>query len=134
MPRKGADVAAAERRLAVARLRARGKSFRDIGAELGISHTQARRDVRAGLKALHGRLGKRVEELTLLELERLEMPLAVLAPLVDAADVAATAEWRKLSDARRKLLGLDAPDVVALGGEVTVRRYIGVDVDGGEGP
>jgi hypothetical protein len=134
MPRKGADVAAAERRLAVARLRARGKSFRDIGAELGISHTQARRDVRAGLKALHGRLGKRVEELTLLELERLEMPLAVLAPLVDAADVAATAEWRKLSDARRKLLGLDAPDVVALGGEVTVRRYIGVDVEGGDGP
>jgi hypothetical protein len=131
---RGSDAAAALRRLKAARLRAGGMSFRDIGAELGVSHTQARADHRAGLKALHGRLGKRVEELTMLELERLELPLPGLRPAVEAGDPQAVDAWRKLSESRRKLLGLDAPDVVALGGEVTVRRYIGVDVDGGEGP
>lgn len=131
---KGADAAAAFRRLDVARLRAEGQTFRQIGEALGISHVQAQRDHRAGLKALHGRLGKRVEELTLLELERLELPVAGLLPAVKAGDPQAVDAWRKLSESRRKLLGLDAPDVVALGGEVTVRRYIGVDVEGGDGP
>jgi hypothetical protein len=131
---RGSDAAAALRRLKAARLRAGGMSFRDIGEALGVSHTQARADYRAGLKALHGRLGKRVEELTLLELERLELPVAGLKPAVEAGDPQAVDAWRKLSESRRKLLGLDAPDVVALGGEVTVRRYIGVDVEGGDGP
>lgn len=110
MPRKGADAAAAHRRLDAARLRAEGKSFRQIAAALSVSLRQAFLDVRAGLKALHERLGERVEELSALELERLELPVAGLAPAVEAGDPQSVDAWRRLSESRRKLLGLDAPE------------------------
>jgi hypothetical protein len=107
---RGQNVVAARRRVDAAELRARGKSYREIGAALGVSHTQAENDVRAGLKALQGDLVKKTAQLVQLELVRLELPLSMLVERIAAGDLDALEQWRKLSDARRKLLGLDAPE------------------------
>lgn len=109
-PDRGSEVKAAERRLEAVRLRAEGLSYRQIGERLQVSYTQAHNDVRAGLKSLHGKLGERMEEYVRLELERLEMPLSVLAKQVLGGDLDALEQWRKLSESRRKLLGLDAAE------------------------
>ena len=114
--KKGSDVASAERRVVAVRLRAAGLSFRRIAERLGITHTQARRDILAGLSALHKELVQQTKELVALEKERLEMPLARLAKIIqdknaDVRDKCLAIEtWRKLSESRRKLLGLDQPD------------------------
>ena len=110
--RKGQDLVAAARRIDAAKLRARGLSYRDIGAKLGISYAQAFKDVKAGLKALHGDLQKRAPELARVELERLEMFLDRLAVRIEEGDLDALEAWRKLSESRRKLLGVDAPEKV----------------------
>jgi hypothetical protein len=130
---KGQDVVAAERRVKAARLRAEGKTYREIGVLLSVSHVQALRDVRAGLKALHGDLKKQAATLVRLEWERLELPLAGLLAAVQAGDPAAVETWRRLSESRRKLVGLDAPDKAELSGpegsplRMTLERAVEAD-------
>jgi len=43
------------------------------------------------------------------------MPMISLAPKVKAGDPNAIAVWIKLSESRRKLLGLDSPECISVG-------------------
>lgn len=132
---------AAERRLQVLELRKQRSSFRDIGTALGISEAQAHRDYKAAMVHLIELEEASADELRTMELMGLDT-LAVEAlrilqadhPLVsggkvlsgftedgkpvgltdDGPKLAAIAELRRISESRRKLLGLDAPAKTAL--------------------
>jgi hypothetical protein len=129
MPRKDAQPGkheqAAERRLQALELRKAGASYRAIGRQLNISEAQAHRDVRASLARLAELELSSAGELRAMELARLDTYtleawriLKAEHPLVsggkvlpgmtdDGPNLSALAELRRLSESRRKLLGLD---------------------------
>lgn len=98
-----------ERQIQALQMRRSGFSYRKIGARLGITHVQARADV---LKALEARKQDRDVEADLLvqlELERLDMLLEGLYRMAEVGNPLAVEKFLKVSESRRKLLGLDAP-------------------------
>ena len=98
----------AERRSRALELRKMGLTYQSIGKALGVSATQARRDVKRTLKKRGKHDQNHVAEQRQLELERVEMVLTSLAIKVRDGDTAAIDRWLKASDIRRRLLGLDA--------------------------
>lgn len=68
-----------------------------------------------------------IKELQRLEVDTLDMLQAKLIPSIDAGQISAIEMARKISESRRKLLGLDAPEQHDL--RVAVRQYKGIDVD-----
>jgi hypothetical protein len=144
----GQHEGAAERRLQSFDLRKAGLSYRAIGGVLGISEAQAHRDVQATLASLAELEQGKAEEYRALELARLDdlmlaatRILRATHPLVsggkvlsgfteegkpigltdDGPKLAAIAELRRISESRRKLLGLDAqPD----GGNTTINILV----------
>src|SRR5947209_16451698 len=125
-------LAAVERSRQALELRKAGVGFVKIAQMLGYKGPSGAYDaVQAALKRT---LEQPAEELRKLERERLDMALQAIAVRVRAGDLKALDRWLRCCESRRKLDGLDAPEAVSVKGEVTVRRYIGVDVDGGEGP
>lgn len=109
MAEKGKTEQAAARRITALELRKAGGSYRAIGAQLGISECQAHADVKRALQALNEKQNLLAEEYRALELERLDMVALALAPRVKRGDLGAIDRWLKVTEARRKLLGLDAP-------------------------
>lgn len=137
----GTRETAAERRQQALELRKAGHSYRAIGAELGMSEAQAHRDVKAALTRLAQMELASADELRTMELTRLDT-LAVEAmrvllathPLIsggkvlsgfteegtaigltdDGPKLAAIERLIRISESRRKLLGLDAPAKTAL--------------------
>jgi hypothetical protein len=101
-------VTPAERRIRALELRKMGITYQLIGKALGVSETQARRDVKAVLERRIEQDQSHLAEQRQLELERLEMVLNALAQKVRAGDAAAIDRWLKACDLRRRLLGLDA--------------------------
>lgn len=136
----GTRETAADRRVKALDLRKAGHSYRAIGAELGISVAQAHDDVQRALAALAKLERQTAEEYRALELARLDT-LAVEAmrvllathPLIsggkvlsgftdegtaigltdDGPKLAAIEKLIRISESRRKLLGLDKPTLVA---------------------
>jgi hypothetical protein len=106
-------IAARERRIKALELRKAAVSYRAIGDTLGVSEAQAHRDVQEALAALVEQERSSAEELRQLELERLDMAALAIVPQVRKGGLAAVAQWVRLSESRRKLLGLDAPTKVA---------------------
>lgn len=96
-------------------LRLGGASFRQIGQALGVSQMQAYRDVQESLRAVVALRDSQVEEFRELELARLDGLLVALAAGVRTGSVDAINGARRISESRRRLLGLDAPDVAAVG-------------------
>lgn len=130
-PGKGSEVGVAERRAEAVRLRSRGMSYREIGALLGVCGPTAYRYVRAGLDALHKELVAGTARLVAQEWDRLELPLPALQQRVLEGDLDAIDCWRKLSESRRKLRGLDEPDKHTLAnppGEA-FKTFQGIDAD-----
>lgn len=150
------SIETAERDAEAARLRARGMSYRQIGAELGMHHSSVADAVQ---RALRDTVAEPAEDVRRLELDRLDhmyqQVLAVLerkhitvsngkviqvpdpetgeiAPLEDDAPVLqAVDRLLRISESRRKLLGLDIPvkQQVEVDGGV---RYEIVGVDLGQ--
>ncbi|MGD2042032.1 MAG: hypothetical protein PVJ28_00160 [Acidimicrobiia bacterium] len=134
------DPEVAARDAECARLRSRSMSYREIAAELGISTSSAYVGVRRALAALVAEPAEEVRKMELMKLDRLEQAaLAVLekdhevtykgVPTGVADDgprLAAVAALQKLSESRRKLLGLDRPTEVSVGGTLEY-RVVGVD-------
>jgi hypothetical protein len=127
MPRpKGekSEVAAvyAKRRLDAVTLKAQGASYRAIGEALGVSHTQAIKDVKAGLLAYNRELGQvTADGLVALQDARLESAIRrankMMAEKKDmkVADLVSILEHlRKVSAEQRKLHGLDAPNAIIM--------------------
>jgi len=125
-------IGAAERRYQALELRKQGNSYRAIGAALGVSEAQSHTDVQRALRALAALEQASAEELRTMELERLDTltveaarVLSATHPLVsggkvlddltdDGPKLAAIDRLLRISESRRKLLGLDAPSKAAL--------------------
>jgi hypothetical protein len=100
-----AQVATEDKTAEALRLRRAGASFRAVGDALGVSHTQAQRLVEHGLAriATPDAIELRAAELALLD----ELQQA-LRPRWANGDPAAISAAVRLSESRRKLLGIDA--------------------------
>ena len=111
------------RRHTALKMRKEGRTYPEIGEELGISKQRANQIVRAELEIINKDLAEEVEELRRLELERLD---ALFRKAFEAAttggsvllfDPKATEACLKIMDRRTKLLGMDAPTKIEEVGE-----------------
>src|SRR5207247_2622066 len=107
---------AAERRQRSFDLRRAGVSYRGIGRELGISEAQAHRDVKAVMARLAELEKNSAEEYRTMELARLDLAAAALARRLGQGDPHVVNAWVRVSESRRKLLGLDAPQAIQVEG------------------
>jgi hypothetical protein len=110
---KGNSEQAAERPIRAFELRKQGYSYREIGAALGVSHKTAHEDVQRVLAELATLRQASAAEYVDLELERLDMAQQALAVHLETGDPQIINSWVKVSESRRKLLGLDAPQKIA---------------------
>jgi transcriptional regulator len=106
-------VGAAEKQAAAVELRKRGKTYRDIGEELGCSHQQAHKYVRKALARIREKTDESAIEVRTLELERLNAMVDALWFKVELGDTYAVDSALKIMKRRADLLGLDAPTRVA---------------------
>lgn len=114
-----------ELRVRAYELKLRGLSVRAIGSELGVSKTTADRLLKEEIEAREIPL---LNEVVKVELDRYDRYLLRLEAALDddAADVSKiVATAIRVSEARRKLLGYDAPQRV----EATVHQVDQVDVE-----
>ncbi len=102
-------------------LATQGMSYDDIAHEVGYSHRGSAH--RAVFKALAAHEAEEVEMLRAMELDRLDHYLAKVWPKVEEGDLNAILVAIRISDARRRLLGLDrrtasddGPQALVLGG------------------
>jgi hypothetical protein len=125
-------VAAAERRTKALELRKQGKSFGQIGAEMGVSEQRAHALVTQELQRLNQHRSEEAAAVCRLEVERLDEMFAGLWAQARQGDGPAIDRALAIMARRAKLLGLEAAEKHQVSGQVTtVRRYIGVDVEGG---
>lgn len=106
-----------ERRAAVVRMRTEGHSYEAIGEALGISGRAANQHYKAALKQIPA---ESVEEHRQVEFARLEEMTLALAPRVKKGEFLAVRAAIAVSARRAALLGLDAPQQVAINGQVAV--------------
>jgi IS30 family transposase len=128
---RGEQIAACERARQALDLRRTGVSYRDIAQALGVAPSTAFGYVRAELDALRKEAAESASELREIELHRLDALTAKLFAQLDAAtarEVSALAlAILRLSESRRQLLGLDAPQKVELGGNIYTVRDVSPD-------
>jgi hypothetical protein len=110
------------------KLRIRGKSYRAIAAELGVSLGQAFADVHAVLDRTKAEADESVEQARAIDLERIDKALDSLETIIesggsgmegsdpDETRLKAFDRLVKLQDHRAKLLGLYAPEKKELTG------------------
>jgi hypothetical protein len=124
MPRKDANPGkhegAVERRLKAFDLRVAGVSYREIGYQLGVSEAQAHRDVKATLGTLAELEQATAEEYRAVELARLDCAALALYPLLESGDPQVINSWVRISESRRKLLGLDLQPGAVMPGNMDV--------------
>lgn len=115
----------AERRLKAFELRKAGASYRQIGRKLGVTGKTAHEDVRAVLAELAETRLESAAEYVALECERLDMAALALYQHLESGDPQIINSWVKVSESRRKLLGLDMqPGTVQSGNlEITLRWH-----------
>lgn len=95
-------------------LKLRGKSYRAIGAELGVSVSVAFEDVWYHFAELETLATEQLEQVRKLELARLDAMHEKLSDIMDESEddgtvIKAISSAEKLMERRAKLLGLDAP-------------------------
>ncbi len=122
---KGSTEDAAERRLKAFELRKAGASYRQIGRKLGVSGKTACTDVQAVLAELAEQRLESAAAYVALECERLDAAQLALYQHLDSGDPQIINSWIKVSESRRKLLGLDMqPGTVQAGNlEITLRWH-----------
>lgn len=98
-----------EKQLEAVLLRKRNYTYREIGEELDISHTQARRYVTKALSQLSEELNVSTEEYRILQLERLNLMARGLWSNAESGNAQAIASMLKLMEQELKLIGLDVP-------------------------
>ena len=101
------------RRLKALDLRLAGASYRQIGAQLGVSHTQASKDVKAMLREMATEPAAEVRQQ---ELTRLDKLMLAHWPTAIRGDIRATTMVLQIMDRRARLLGLDAPQRIDITG------------------
>lgn len=103
----GTHEAMTERRFKAFELRKAGASYRQIGRKLGVSGKTAHEDVQAVLADLVAQSLTSAAEYRTLELERLDAAQLALYQHLESGDPQIVNAWVKVSESRRKLLGLD---------------------------
>lgn len=106
-------IAAAERRQQALELRKAGASYRKIADTLAVSLSQAHDDVQQALIQLAELECASAGELRAMELARLDVAMLAIARQVQQGNLKAVGAWVRISESRRKLLGLDAPQKIA---------------------
>lgn len=108
-PRKSRITKARRERMAKAlKLREAGANVRDIGAQLGVSHTQAANDIRDALREI---IREPAEDVLQLELARLDnLFLIAFQKARKDQDTKAIDSAVRIMDRRAKYLGLDNPN------------------------
>lgn len=106
---KAEELAIAERRAKVAANLLGGLSQRQMAEALGVSTSTIKLDVAAILEEYREQRIEKIEKLKELENVRLNRALNAIWNQVLAGDLEAIDRFLKISDARRKLLGLDVP-------------------------
>lgn len=110
----------AERTARAVEMRRRGLSLRAIGAELGCDHKTAQRRIDSALLELHDATQRDTKALVALELARMDRMIEKLERGLNGRDnetvARACRELIRVSQSRRRLLGLDArPEVEIVG-------------------
>lgn len=100
-----------ERRMKAYDLRLRGMTYRQIGANLGVSYTQAMNDVKARIDEIEL---PGVMEVRKQEIDRLMRYLAALDTRIDDGDDKALVIALKVSERLSKMLGVDAPQQISV--------------------
>jgi len=101
-----------DRQLKAVELRRKGKSYRTIADELGVSVRTAFDDVWKHFSELDKLATEKLEQVRQLELARLDKYLEALEPKCAEGDEKAIAVAIKVGERRSKLLGADAPTKV----------------------
>jgi hypothetical protein len=117
------DVEADEKRWQALELRKQAKSYREIARAMGCSLTAAYRYVGDALDELKAKVSESAEQLRTIEIEKLDQLEAKMKESLDKEDdpvargkVAAVIV--KITESRRKLLGLDAPQRIEHSGNL----------------
>lgn len=108
------DAVVGREQAACLQLRLEGHSFRAIADQLGLSLGTTYSRVRA---AVDLEVNPKADELRAVEVQRLDMYLARLAPKIAEGDDRAINTAVRISESRRRMLGLDRP--VAIDATVT---------------
>ena len=95
-------------------MRRAGATFQQIGDKLGITRQAAHLLVTEELKEIAEETRAEADELRTLEAERLDLAMRAIVGKVKTGDKDAVSAWIRLSESRRKLLGLDAPTQAAV--------------------
>src|SRR4051812_5657443 len=107
MAKTGQAEAAAARRQKSLDLRIAGVRYRQIAAQLGVSHQTAYRDVQTALGELAAVQAGKADKLRELELERCDKLTVALWPKARSGDEKAVRTVIAVMERRAKLLGLD---------------------------
>lgn len=99
---------AKQREVKALELRLAGGTYDQIAEAMGISRTGAYKAVARALDRLNQQSLEDAERLRRLELERLERATLAIAQRVKEGHLRSIDRWIRLSESRRKLLGLDA--------------------------
>ena len=124
-----------ERDRVVLQMRLSGATYSQIKESTGLSISMIHKILQRHVKKVIDKMTLDTKALVKLEEERLDMALLSLAPKVRAGHLGAIDRWVKVSESRRKLLGLDAQASEAPPLEVVVRierTASGGDGDSGE--
>jgi hypothetical protein len=107
------------RRLKAWDLRVQGKSYREIGEALQVSHVTAWDDVKIIVERLQAEQLESIDHHRRMQLTRLDKAISVIMPMLDDPGTALEAIDRldKLEKRRAALFGLDAPTKQELTGK-----------------
>jgi hypothetical protein len=96
-----------ERQRQAVDLRTRGKTYREIGRELGVTHTAAHKLVAAAMEQTKADIAERGDDLRALWAERLESMARAILPAALDGDLAAHDRVVRIADRFSRLTGLD---------------------------
>ncbi len=86
-----------------------GWTYRQIGEHMGVSSSMAYRYVQGAFEKLAQEQPEKRENIRRAELQRCDLLLKGLSPMVHVGNVGAVTAYLKVMERRAKLLGLDAP-------------------------
>ena len=135
------EASAAENRVKALDMRKQGKTYQQIAEALGVSVSTAHKYIKSSLQELADLRIDGADELRQMELERLDEALSNVTASQDYkdGDPQSIQVYIRLSESRRKLLGLDAPakqDITSDGEKLTtfnVKIPTPRDEDGSDG-
>lgn len=110
-------------------MRLQGYSYADIAVALNIAIDTARETIKRVMFRMAETTAEDAVEVRTLELERLDLMLVRLQEQIAKGSEKAIETALRIQERRSRLLGLDSPKKFELDNKVTLRQYVGVDVD-----